>query len=86
MKSEAQPLRITAGAEPAKSWFVSWGLCRSPQTFHLGDRYFEVRDAEVHEKTPVRITSMDASFKGWRLKPSFNALAKWMKLPTEHLL
>ena len=38
MKSEAQPLRITAGAEPAKPWFVSWHLCRSPQTVHIGDR------------------------------------------------
>ena len=86
MKSEAQPLRITADTEPAKPWFVSWDLCRSPQTVHIGDRYFEVRDAEVHEKTPVRIASMDAGLKGGSLKPSLGALAKWMELPTEHLL
>jgi hypothetical protein len=73
MKSEAQPLRITTDTEPAKPWFVSWDLCRSPQTVHIGDRYFEVRDTEVHEKTPVRIPSVDADLKGGSLKPSLSA-------------
>ena len=86
MKSEAQPLRITADTEPAKPWFVSRDLCRTPQTVHIGDRYFEIRDAEVHEKTPVRVASMDAGLKGGSLKPSLGTLAKGMKVPTEHLL
>ena len=60
MKSEAQPLRITADAKPAKPWFVTWGLGCSPQTDHLGDRYFEVRNAEEHEKPLVRIVSVDS--------------------------
>ena len=34
-----------------------------PQTVYIGDCYFEVRDAEEHEKTPVRIASMDAALR-----------------------
>jgi len=60
MKSEAQSPLITANTEPAKTWFVRRSLCCSPQTVDIGDCYIEVRHAEVHEKTPVRIASMDA--------------------------
>jgi hypothetical protein len=86
MNSEAQPMRITADTEPAKPWFVSWDLCRSAEAVHIGDRYFEVRHAEVHKKTPVRIAAMEAGLEGGSLKPSLSALAKWMEPPTEHLL
>jgi|SRR5271167_141217 len=86
MKPEAQPLRITAVTEPAKPWFLSCDLCRSPQTVHIGNRYFKVGDAEVHQKTPVRIAAMEAGLEGGSLQPSLTALAKWMELPTEHLL
>src|ERR1700733_2688072 len=86
MKSEAQPLWITAQTEPAKPWFLSWNLCRSPQTIHIGNRCVEVRDAEVHQETPARIAAMESGLEGGSLKPSLTSLAKWMELPTEHLL
>lgn len=86
MKSEAQPLRITADAKPAKPWFVTWGLGCSPQAYHISDRYFEVRNAEEHEKSLVRIVTVHSGLNGGSLKPSLRALAKRMELPTEHLL
>jgi len=63
MKSEAQPLRITADTEPAEPRFIGWGLCHSAQAVHIGDGCFEIRDAEEHEEAPVRIASMDASLE-----------------------
>src|SRR5580658_4379450 len=86
MKSKAQPLRITAGTEPAKSGFISGDFGCSAKPVYLGDGRVQVRDAEVHEKTPVRIASVYADFKGGSLKPSLRRQAKGMELPTEHLL
>jgi hypothetical protein len=85
MKPEAQPLRITAGTEPAKSGFIRGDFGCSAKPVHLSDGRFQVRDAEVHEKPPGRIASVYADFKGGSLKPSLCRLANGMELPTKNI-
>jgi len=77
MNFEAQPRRITAVTEPAKPWFVSWDLCRPPQTVHIGDRCFEVRHAKEHQKTqfgspPWRPTLNEGVCHGHHLHVTWN--------------
>ena len=86
MKPEPKPLRITADAESAEPRFVSGSFRRSPQTVDVGNSKLKVRDTEEETNPEGRIIPMKASLNRGSLKPSLSALAKWMKLPTEHLL
>jgi hypothetical protein len=53
MKPKAQPLRITAGTEPAKSGFIRGDFGGSAKTVHLGDGRVQVRDAKYTKNPEV---------------------------------